>query len=435
MSTRIAGNRRKAGRLVRRAVRVGVLPAIAVLVVLVPAASAAVSSSVSPQGFLIVQSSQSDSIAVTCGADGNVKVNGADPDTGPAACPAINQLHVTGDSGANVIDLGGVTRASFPNLELRPDTGFKISVSAGGGTDTITGSEWEDGMGGGDGDDTLNGGVGDDSLSGNAGTNQIEGGPGVDRLNVSGTDGDDTITAPDGAGQVGTSQETDTYSSIEVFSLRGQGGNDTITSGSGGDTLRGGEGNDVLNGGAGDDFVFGDAGIAAPPASGHDVLNGGTGADQIWGEAGNDEITSRDDSADTVNCGSETDSVVADALDVIDECETVDRGTPPLPAPEPVPPPPPVIQPPVTPPPPLPRPPTHIGPGAPPRCVVPNVKGKTVARARTLLSTRRCRLGRVARAFSRTVKKGKVIGQNRRPGLRLALGTRINVVVSRGRRG
>jgi PASTA domain len=120
--------------------------------------------------------------------------------------------------------------------------------------------------------------------------------------------------------------------------------------------------------------------------------------------------------------------VIADPLDVIDECETVDRGAPPEPAPQPVPPPP------VAPPPP-PPPPTQSRPRAQPRCVVPNVKGKAVARARTLLSARRCRLGRVARAYSRKVKKGRVIFQSRRPGLRLARGTRVNVVVSRGRRG
>jgi hypothetical protein len=105
-------------------------------------------------------------------------------------------------------------------------------------------------------------------------------------------------------------------------------------------------------------------------------------------------------------------------------------------APPPPPTPPPsAIQPPVTPPPPPPPPPAQVRPRAQPRCVVPNVKGKTVARARTLLATRRCRLGRVGRAFSRTVKKGKVIRQSRRPGLRLARGTRVNVVVSRGGRG
>jgi subtilisin family serine protease len=110
---------------------------------------------------------------------------------------------------------------------------------------------------------------------------------------------------------------------------------------------------------------------------------------------------------------------------------------PPPPAPEP--PPPPVEPPPVTPPPGTPPPPAP--PPAPPRrllmqprCVVPKMRGKTVTQARRLLTTRRCRLGRVGRAYSRRFRKGQVVSQGRRPGARLARGTKVNVVVSRGRR-
>lgn len=110
---------------------------------------------------------------------------------------------------------------------------------------------------------------------------------------------------------------------------------------------------------------------------------------------------------------------------------------PPPPAPEPLPPPalpPPVTLPPATappPPPPLTPPPRVL---TQPRCVVPKVNGKTIAQARRLLATRRCRLGRVGRAYSRSVKKGRVISQGRRAGAGLARGTKVNVVVSRGRR-
>jgi RTX calcium-binding nonapeptide repeat (4 copies)/PASTA domain len=411
---------------------------MAVLVLLVPAASAALVSSVSPQGWLTVQSDASESIVITCGPDANVKVNDANPDNGPTACAAVTGIQVYGyaGSGPNVIDLSGVTRVSFPNAVAGLCC---VHVIGSPGADTITGSEWKDELVGGGGNDSMIGGEGDDFFNATGGSDRIEGGPGDDYISFSATDGDDTITAADGAGQLNTVQETDTYTSIEAFSLRGQGGNDTITTGSGGDTLRGGDGNDVLHGGAGRDFVAGDTGPFAgnlPPTSGSDVLNGGIGADSIYGESGNDEITSRDDSADSVSCGSDTDTVVADPLDEIDqyECETVDRGTPSVPVPTP-PPPPPVIQPPVTPPPPPPPPPAQSRPRVQPRCVVPNVKGKTVARARILLSTRRCRLGRVGRAFSPRVKRGMVIFQSRRPGLRLARGTTVNVVVSRGRRG
>jgi uncharacterized repeat protein (TIGR01451 family) len=68
------------------------------------------------------------------------------------------------------------------------------------------------------------------------------------------------------------------------------------------------------------------------------------------------------------------------------------------------------------------------------RCVVPNVKGKTVAMARRLLASKRCALGRVTYAYSRKVKKGRIISQSKRPGTRHPRGTKVNVVVSRGKR-
>jgi beta-lactam-binding protein with PASTA domain len=68
------------------------------------------------------------------------------------------------------------------------------------------------------------------------------------------------------------------------------------------------------------------------------------------------------------------------------------------------------------------------------RCVVPNVKGKKLATARTTLTRRRCRLGRVTRRYSAKVRLGRVIAQSRRPGARLPRGTKVNLVVSRGKR-
>jgi hypothetical protein len=69
-----------------------------------------------------------------------------------------------------------------------------------------------------------------------------------------------------------------------------------------------------------------------------------------------------------------------------------------------------------------------------PRCVVPNVRGKSTAQARRMLAARRCALGRVTRAYSAKVRRGRIIRQSRRPGIRLPRGTRVHVVVSRGRR-
>ncbi len=68
------------------------------------------------------------------------------------------------------------------------------------------------------------------------------------------------------------------------------------------------------------------------------------------------------------------------------------------------------------------------------RCLVPNVRGQMVKKARGRLARARCSLGRVTRAYSGRVRRGRIIKQSRRPGARLPVGTRVNVVVSRGRR-
>jgi PASTA domain len=68
------------------------------------------------------------------------------------------------------------------------------------------------------------------------------------------------------------------------------------------------------------------------------------------------------------------------------------------------------------------------------RCAVPDVRRRTVTKARAMLSARGCRLGRVTRAYSPELVRGRIIGQGRRPGARLPRGTRVSVAVSRGRR-
>jgi hypothetical protein len=67
-------------------------------------------------------------------------------------------------------------------------------------------------------------------------------------------------------------------------------------------------------------------------------------------------------------------------------------------------------------------------------CRVPNVVGKRLAAAKRLLVQRHCRTGKVGHAYSRKRKKGIVISQNRRPGKVLPARSKINLVVSRGRR-
>jgi hypothetical protein len=68
-----------------------------------------------------------------------------------------------------------------------------------------------------------------------------------------------------------------------------------------------------------------------------------------------------------------------------------------------------------------------------PHCKVPKLVGKGLAAARRSIRAAHCSLGRVR--YSRSTRaRGKVVSQKPRAGRTFAVGTRINLVVSRGRR-
>jgi len=71
---------------------------------------------------------------------------------------------------------------------------------------------------------------------------------------------------------------------------------------------------------------------------------------------------------------------------------------------------------------------------APPQCNVPRVEGKRLAAAKSAIKQRHCRTGKVTYAFSKTTKNGRVVSQSRRPGRVFPANTKINLVVSRGRK-
>ena len=70
----------------------------------------------------------------------------------------------------------------------------------------------------------------------------------------------------------------------------------------------------------------------------------------------------------------------------------------------------------------------------PPKCTVPKVVGKQLASAKRTITTRHCRTGKVGHAYSRKHGRSIVLSQSRRPGRVLPAGSRIDLVVSRGRR-
>jgi beta-lactam-binding protein with PASTA domain len=67
-------------------------------------------------------------------------------------------------------------------------------------------------------------------------------------------------------------------------------------------------------------------------------------------------------------------------------------------------------------------------------CIVPGLRGATVPKARTDLKKASCG-ARIEPQFSKKVARGRVILTRPRAGLRVPGGTKVRVVVSRGRYG
>jgi hypothetical protein len=67
-------------------------------------------------------------------------------------------------------------------------------------------------------------------------------------------------------------------------------------------------------------------------------------------------------------------------------------------------------------------------------CVVPNVKGKTLSAAKRALKAHACTAGKITRAFSGEVKKGRVISQKPRKGSHLRHNGKVRLTVSKGKK-
>jgi hypothetical protein len=66
-------------------------------------------------------------------------------------------------------------------------------------------------------------------------------------------------------------------------------------------------------------------------------------------------------------------------------------------------------------------------------CVVPRLRGKTIATARLVLQARDCRAGRIVRVRSKAVRKGHVIDTSPKPGTQHRPFYKVRIFVSRGR--
>ena len=70
---------------------------------------------------------------------------------------------------------------------------------------------------------------------------------------------------------------------------------------------------------------------------------------------------------------------------------------------------------------------------ATPSCLVPGLKGKTLAAAKRSIKAGHCAVGRIKRVASRKIESGRVISQNPKPGLSLKHGAKVDLVVSTGK--
>jgi|SRR5271165_7308746 len=76
---------------------------------------------------------------------------------------------------------------------------------------------------------------------------------------------------------------------------------------------------------------------------------------------------------------------------------------------------------------------TSGGTGGTAKCVVPKLKGKTLASAEKAIVKAHCAVGKIKKARSSHVKKGSVVSQGTGAGKSLPDGTKVSLVVSKGK--
>ena len=238
---------------------------------------------------------------VTC-EGGFVKLNGTDPVRTPpdgkvtTGCAASTSLVVDEPSKTGAtddgIDLRGVTRAEWTGLAASTTP---MTITMGGGNDTVIGTEFADVITPGNGNDNVNGNAGDDAMVWNPGeaSDVMTGGDGTDTVvdNGGGVDEQFVIKPKDGdPTRVDASRINNPFTldiQAEKLQVNGNGGNDSITGnpGVGGLTkteMNGGDGNDVLVGTDGDDVQKG--------GGGNDTVTGAKGNDDMAGDDGDDTL-------------------------------------------------------------------------------------------------------------------------------------------------
>lgn len=348
---------------IRTRILIGVIPLLVGGLLVGPASAGAtvVVGSQSGDTVFLTSDAAGDTMTVQCVGGLTRYVEGG---VGSIPCGDLRRIGVTGAAGNDVANLQGMNATDFPKLEDididgGPDTdtlrGTQLpdviaggeTVAAGGGDDDVTGGTQVDagdgddvintasGVTGGNGDDRFvfsqgDGGAGDDRFEGGGSLGPFDGGTGFDTFVADGSDTNVVAQVTYVVSDAGLSVKvvdppqsgTLAWSSIDRvdFILAQNASTQTVDASryTGSLHVNGGGGVDTLIGGSGEDVLLG--------GKGNDVLEGGPGFDLLEGGIGADELRLRDSAVDRGACGSEADTAVADADDILSDCETVDRA-------------------------------------------------------------------------------------------------------------
>lgn len=248
-------------------------------------------------------------MATFTGTSGNDTITGAFVSAGVLRDPARSFPSAAADSleggaGNDFLDAGAgndTLNGGIGNDTLVGGDGNDVldgGTSASEARDRLLGGLGRDTLHGG-GSDTLDGGRGDDLLlwtNGDSVQNVLKGGPGIDTLRII-----DALAQLGGFSKASTGIEILDASGnplngsaasnlfdltgvtvLNIPSVHGNDGNDSITGGTASESLFGGSGNDLLVGAEGNDLLDG--------AEGNDTLIGGLGSDSLTGGVGNDQM-------------------------------------------------------------------------------------------------------------------------------------------------
>jgi Ca2+-binding RTX toxin-like protein len=282
--------------------------------------------------------------AGACTADADILEGEAGNDTFDAGAATDCGDSMVGGAGTDTADYQGRTEDLVITIDGNALDGEALEkdnvktdievVLAGGGDDTITGSNAADEIHGGPGNDVIHGGTGNDTLTGNSGNDFLNGDTGNDTFVEGGVDVKYTVAENRGDGNDNMNGGTHdalgldklTYSGRTAYVVASICMDPTKLTGAATGTLLGqcadsdgelGEADKIVN----VTHLIGTA--YADDLYGHtadDIIEGGDEADYIWGGAGSDSLFG-DDGDDNLWGDAGDDYLDSGAHDTVDELD------------------------------------------------------------------------------------------------------------------